>query len=81
MEIYTPADIQQLKKLQDDIVNCPVCAGSDPNCDCIKRYKFYSGMVTSAIPMKYRYADIKVIQVEDLKHSLGIINTKIVYNY
>ena len=75
MEIYTPADIQQLKKLQDDIVNCPVCAGSDLNCDCVKRYRFYSGMVTSAIPMKYRYADIKVIQVEALKHSLGIIDT------
>ena len=75
MEIYTPADIQQLKKLQDDIVNCPVCGGSNLNCDCVKRYRFYSGMVTSAIPMKYRYADIKIIQVDALKHSLGIIDT------
>ena len=74
MELYTPSDIQQLKKLQDDIVNCPKCSGSDPKCDCIKAYKFYQSMVTSAIPAKYRYADIKVIQVPALKDSLDMIN-------
>lgn len=77
MELYTPSDIQQLKKLQDDIVNCPKCSGSDPKCDCVKAYKFYQSMVTSAIPVKYRYADIKAIQVPALKNSLDIINNYI----
>lgn len=75
MELYTPEDIQKLKQLQDNIVNCPKCSGSDPKCDCVKDYKFYQSMVTSAIPAKYRYADIKIIQVEALKHSLNTIDT------
>lgn len=73
MEIYTSADIQQLKKLQEDIVNCPKCNGSNPNCDCVKHYKFYNCMITSAIPIKYRYADIDIIHVDKLKTSLDEI--------
>ena len=70
MELYTPKDVQELKRLQDDIVNCPKCSGSDYNCDCVKKYKFFHNMVLSAIPSKYRYADINNIQVATLKDSL-----------
>lgn len=73
MELYTQDDIKVLKQLQDDIINCPTCNGSDPNCDCVKRYKFYNSMVISAIPLKYRYADINIIHVKELKPSLDAI--------
>lgn len=73
MELYTQEDIKTLKKLQDDIVNCPTCSGSDPNCDCVKHYKFYNSMIVSAIPLKYRYADIDIIHVKELKQSLNTI--------
>lgn len=73
MELYTQDDIKVLKQLQDKVVNCPKCSGSNPNCDCVKQYKFYNNMVTSAIPMKYRYADANIIHVPELKNSLDEI--------
>lgn len=77
MELYTPEDIQQLKQLQNNIVNCPKCSGSDMNCDCVKAYKFFHNMILSAIPSKYRYADIHTVQVTSLKDSLNKITTYI----
>ena len=77
MELYTPEDIQKLKQLQDNVFNCPKCGGSDYNCNCVKEYKFYHGMIMSAIPSKYRYADIKDIQVPALKDSLNKITSYI----
>ena len=73
MQLYTPSDIQSLKVLQDQVVNCPKCGGSDIYCDCIKKYKFFKNMVNAAIPSKYRYADIKIIKVKALKQSLTVI--------
>ena len=70
MELYTPKDIQELKILQDKVMNCPKCGGSDYTCECVKNYKFLHGMIMSAIPSKYRYADINNIQVATLKDSL-----------
>lgn len=70
MELYTPKDIQELKILQDKVMNCPKCGGSDYTCECVKNYKFLHGMIMSAIPPKYRYADINNIQVDTLKDSL-----------
>ena len=77
MEIYTPADIQELKVLQDGVTNCPKCGGSDYNCECVKKYKFLHNMIMSAIPAKYRYADINEVQVPELKTSLDKITTYI----
>lgn len=70
MELYTPSDISTLKKLQENIVNCPKCHGSDFNCDCVKQYRFFNSMVLSGIPAKYRYADIQQITVKSLSTSI-----------
>lgn len=73
MELYTQDDIKILKQLQNNIINCPKCHGSDLNCDCVKQYKFYNSMIISAIPLKYRNADINIINIEKLKDSLNAI--------
>lgn len=79
MELYTPKDIQELKILQDKVTNCPKCGGSDYTCECVKNYKFLHGMIMSAIPFKYRYADINNIQVATLKDSLKTIKNYVNY--
>jgi DNA replication protein DnaC len=68
--VYSQSDINDLKHIEQDIMNCPKCGGSDLSCDCFKKYKFLNAMITAAIPAKYRYADINNIKVQQLKSSL-----------
>ena len=70
---YSQSDIEALKQLESQIINCPKCGGADNNCDCFKAYRFLNNMISSAIPAKYRYADIKNIKVDKLKTSIKAI--------
>jgi len=47
-------DADILHKLQDEILRCKLCGGSNLTCECYKKYFSTLSIITAGIPLKYR---------------------------
>ena len=65
------ADLEILRKFQNDINSCKICSGRNINCSCYKKYFYNFSIISANIPLKYRAFTLDVFNSPNLKKSVA----------